>query len=262
MNTILLTPNLGKVNGFAALRPRVVSSGKQLEKSVAAAGRETLWISADAGMTVELLKLVRWPARSLGSALLLHKLSVETLGALQECFSPIAFAPPGGFLSTPELVAALRAKNRADLVLCGTVDKASRTVRLFCGNLDSLVVPFSAFSPSGDGVAPDFDRFSVADYGHTVRLGKYEAAVDAILYEFDADYRRRKAKERLRSERGLGASLRRLRKERRLRREDFAPLAAKTIARIEQGKIKSVRPRTLTAIAKVLGVKPDELEDY
>lgn len=51
-------------------------------------------------------------------------------------------------------------------------------------------------------------------YWHAIRLGKYEAASDALLYEYDADYRRRKAKERIVAEQGLGASIRRLRKQR------------------------------------------------
>ena len=77
-----------------------------------------------------------------------------------------------------------------------------------------------------------------------------------------SDYRRRKAKERLKSEQSLGASIRRLRKQRGLRREDFKPLAAKTIARIEQGIVKSVHKRTLKTIARVLGVEPEEIETY
>lgn len=157
---------------------------------------------------------------------------------------------------------ALAAKNRDQLFIGGTVDKASETVTLWRGNLDSLAVPFSAFPPSGDGIAPDFDDFAVTDGGQTVRFGKYEAAADAILYEYDAEYRRQKSKERLASERTLGASIRRLRKQRGLRREDFAPLAAKTLARIEQGRVKSHHAKTLATIAKVLGVKPDELETY
>jgi hypothetical protein len=32
---------------------------------------------------------------------------------------------------------------------------------------------------------------AVTDFGQTVRLGVYEAATDAILCEFDDDYRRR-----------------------------------------------------------------------
>ncbi|MEX2120596.1 MAG: helix-turn-helix transcriptional regulator [Pirellulales bacterium] len=194
--------------------------------------------------------------------MLLYKPPVETLAALADCFERIAFGSMGSFLPSEELAEVLAARNRGDLFIGGTVDRASETVSLWRGNLDSLVVPFSAFPPSGDKISPDFEDFAVTDYGHTIRLGNYEAAGDAILYELDPAYRRRKTKERLQSERTLGASIRRLRKQRGLRREDFAPLAAKTLARIEQGKVNSVHGKTLSTIAKVLGVEPAEIKTY
>ena len=88
-------------------------------------------------------------------------------------------------------------------------------------------------------------RLSFTDYGHTVALGEYEAAADAILYEIDAEYRRQLNKERQRSERSFGASLRRLRIQKRLNRNDFAPLAAKTIARIERNEIEKPHGKSL-----------------
>jgi DNA-binding Xre family transcriptional regulator len=102
----------------------------------------------------------------------------------------------------------------------------------------------------------------VIDCGQTVRLGKYEAAADALLYEFDREYRRRLANQRAQSEKSFGASLRRLRKQRGLKQEDFQPLAAKTIARIEQGKVERIHPNTLAVIAKRLSVDPAEIETY
>lgn len=174
-----------------------------------------------------------------------------------------AYATGDGFLPPYELAAALSAPNASDLFIGGTVDSASQTVTLWGGNLEPLIVPFTAFETSGDGVKPDFDRFSMSDYGQSVRFGDYEAATDAILYEFDADYRRRLSRQRLESERSFGASLRRLRKQRKLRREDFAPkVAAKTIARIEQGKVHHIRQHTLAKIADRLGVNPEEIATY
>ena len=84
-----------------------------------------------------------------------------------------------------------------------------------------------------------------------------------MLYEFDADYRRRRAQTRLQEDRSFGASLRRLRKQRGLRREDFEPeVAAKTIARIEQGKVVRIRQATLSALAKRLAVEPREIATF
>jgi DNA-binding Xre family transcriptional regulator len=123
--------------------------------------------------------------------------------------------------------------------------------------------PLTAFEKSGDGVRPDFARFAVADYGQTIRLGDYEAAADALLYEFDPQYRRRVARLRRQTEQSFGASPRRLRKQRGLRREDFSPdVAAKTIARIEQGKVRRIQKKTLHALAARLRVKPEEIETY
>jgi DNA-binding Xre family transcriptional regulator len=45
---------------------------------------------------------------------------------------------------------------------------------------------------------------------------------------------------------------------------DFAPLSAKTIARIEQGKVDPdhLRPSTLSIIAKRLAVEPGDIKTY
>jgi DNA-binding Xre family transcriptional regulator len=187
----------------------------------------------------------------------------ETLPVLSRCFNRFAFGANASFLPPDQLAEVLGADNRPDLFIGGSVDPATKTISLWRGSLEPLAVPFSAFEKSGDGVEPEFERFAMTDFGHTVRLGEFEAAADALLYEFDPEYRRRIAKERRASERSLGAAIRRLRKQRGLRREDFAPqVASKTIARIEQGKIQKVRPRTLKAIADRLRVAPEDLAMY
>ena len=126
-----------------------------------------------------------------------------------------------------------------------------------------LTVPFSTFEKSGDGTEPDFNKFAVIDCGQTVQLGNYEAAVDAILYEHDPEYRRRISKKRLQEDQSFGASLRRLRKQRGLRREDFEPdVTAKTVARIEQGKVKRIQKKTLNVLANRLSVDPEEIATF
>jgi DNA-binding Xre family transcriptional regulator len=115
---------------------------------------------------------------------------------------------------------------------------------------------FSAFEKSGDGIEPGFHQLFVTDYGQTIRLGDYEAAADAILYEFSPEYRRRISKERQQSEKSFGASVRRLRKQR------GPEVAAKTIARIEQGKVQRIQRNTLSVIANRLHVKPEEIATY
>jgi hypothetical protein len=133
---------------------------------------------------------------------------------------------------------------------------------LLRGDMTALVAPFSLFPRSGDGTAPDFSKPRLTDYGRTVALGDYEASADAILYELDADYRRRLKKQRRQSERTLGASLMRLRKQRGLKRSDFAPISSKEIARIERDEVAKPHASTLKTIAARLGVRPEQIEDY
>ena len=109
---------------------------------------------------------------------------------------------------------------------------------------------------------PDFARLRLTDYGRTIALGDYEAAADAVLYELDTDYRRRLNKQRRHVDRTFGASLRRLRKQRRLRRGDFAPISSKEIARFERNEVRTPHQRTLEIIADRLGVRPEEIAGY
>jgi hypothetical protein len=146
--------------------------------------------------------------------------------------------------------------------IAGAVDSVSRTVALVRGDRSTLLVPFSYFHVAGDGVKPDFRRLALDDYGNTVKLGDYEASADGILYEHDAAYRRHVGKQRRDSERSFGASLRRLRLQRRLRRSDFPELSAKTLARIERDEISRPRGKTLEALARRLGVGPEEIETF
>jgi DNA-binding Xre family transcriptional regulator len=242
---------------------RVVSSIADLRNSLAQATNDSLWISYERHLTEALLKYVSWPTRSLGDAVLIHALTPQTLAALSNCFQRLAFSGNDGFLPFDELTAALRATNSSDLFIGGNIDHSSQTITLWRANLESLTVPFSAFAKSGDGTTPDFAKFSIVDCGQTIRLGHYEASADAILYEFDSKYRRRISKQRQQSEQSFGASLRRLRKQRGLRREDFGPdLAAKTIARIEQGKVKRIQSKTLDALAEKLHVKANDIATF
>ncbi len=260
--TFLLDRQTSRVKWFAQLKAESLSSQKRIRNSLAKASKDTLWISFTKELTDALLKSMEWPSASLGDMLLLHRSDVATLTALKDCFREVVCSVNDGFLSSEELGEVLSADNRANLFIGGTVNPGGKTITLWRGNLSSLTVPFSAFEPSGTGTKPDFGEFSVSDYGHTINLGDYEAASDAILYEFDPEYRREQAKQRRASEKSFGASLRRLRKQRKLRREDFAPLSPKTIARIEQGKVDQVRGRTLARIAKKLDVEPGEIKEY
>ncbi|MBW3540995.1 MAG: helix-turn-helix domain-containing protein [Planctomycetes bacterium] len=71
------------------------------------------------------------------------------------------------------------------------------------------------------------------------------------------------SKQRLKEDQSFGAALRRLRKQRGLRREVFEPeVSAKTIARIEQGKVQRIQQKTLKTLAEHLSVDPEEIETF
>jgi DNA-binding Xre family transcriptional regulator len=247
---------------FRGMNAVEVTSRDKISKLLTKAGKDTLWISGSADMTEALLKAIAWPSKRLGHAVLLHKPTIESMTMLSKVFDRVVYGVVRGFLPIDELAEVLKAPNREVLFIGGAVDQGSETITLWRGNLESLVVPFAAFPPAGDGTAADFNDFSVIDHGQTVRLGAFEAATDAILYEYDPKYRRRKTKERIASDQGLGPAIRRLRLQRGLKRDDFPGIDPKTIARIEQGKVKSIHEKTRNAIAEALQVDPDELETY
>jgi hypothetical protein len=160
-------------------------------------------------------------------------------------------------LPKDELRSVLRLADRKDRI-GGIADEQSKTLTLWRGNLDPVVVPLEAFPPTGNNIRPEFDKFSVMDYGRTLRFGEYESAADVVLYECDSDFRRRLNQTRFAKEQTLGASIRRLRKQRGLTLNDFGDVDPKTLARIERGQVQRPRPETLKQVAKILGVSHDE----
>jgi len=94
----------------------------------------------------------------------------------------------GGTLQIDELVQVLRSENRSDFVIGGKV-LPDRSLLLYRGNLESIVVPLSWFIHRPGRPEPDPTRLSVTDYGQTVWLGEYPASVDAILMDLDEDYK-------------------------------------------------------------------------
>lgn len=260
---ILLDRATKRTAAFAALHPQVVTSLSGLRNSVAQASKDSVWVSYAGDLTAALVKSAPVTPATLGMGVFIHALDLKTIPVLSSLFRRIAFTVDGEFIPAEELAEVLAAENRANLLIGGFVNNATQTITLWRGNLESLTVPFSAFEKSGDGTAPDFHCFSVIDCGQTVQLGDYEAAVDALLYEYDPEYRRAMSKQRLQDDPSFGAALRRLRKQRGLRREDFEPdVSAKTVARIEQGKVTRIHKATLDSLARHLSVEPQEIQSF
>jgi hypothetical protein len=199
----------------------------------------------------------------LGRLLILHTPRPESIPILEELFTPVAWGA-SFFKTLPprELAEVLVSDNRHNLVIAGFVDPQTETLTLFRGDFEKFSVPLSLFKPSGTGIVPDAAALEVTDYGQTIRLGNYEAATDAVLYEVDSDFRRAIHAKRREEEKTFGASLRRLRKSKGLRQGDFGPIPAKTIARIERGETQEPHGKTLQLIAERLEVDADEIKTY
>lgn len=261
--TIVLSSRPARPKRLAHRHSIWISKAADLREQVEQADHDVLWISFEKRLTDTLLRCVRWPSKkSLGSVILLHPPSLSSLSALQQCFRKVAFADRGGFLDRDELFEVLGSPRRDELLIGGFVDEASRTMTLWRGNLDRVTVPFSDFRKSGKGTAPNFSKFAVTDSGQTVRLGDYEASTESILYEHDPDYRKQVKARLIDQDPTIGGAIKRLRKQRKLSRADFSPLAEKTIARIERGEITQPKKRTLETIAARLGVCPNDLPSY
>src|SRR5215218_7970623 len=147
---------------------------------------------------------------------------------------------PGDGVHLPELnemKEILAAPNREDLLIGGAADPVNQIVLLYRGNLQPVIVPYAWFSRRVAARRPDFRDFEITDYGQTLRLGKYEASADAILYAHDPAYRRAAKERMVEQDSSFGGALRRLRLLKGVARSDFPGISEKQIARIERGEI-------------------------
>jgi hypothetical protein len=243
----------------------VICRSPDLSALVHAVSKKRVFVSANQNSTENLLKAGLRLSRGgrMGELLMLEPPRPESVPSLCGLFERVIGASSGySWLPVEELMTVVSGKDASDRFIGGAADLQGETLALVRGNRATLVVPFSDFTESGDGTKPDFGNLSFADYGLTVALGAYEASSDGILYEFDAAYRQRLNKERRQNERTFGAALRRLRLQRGLKQGDFAPLTAKTIARIERSEVEKPHGKTLQTIARRLGVNADQIESY
>ena len=85
-------------------------------------------------------------------------------------------------------VLALPATDKRRLITAGYVDFSLQQLVLFRGDGTSVIAPFGMFEPSGTS-SPNFNELEIIDYGHTVKLGEYEASTRSILIELDPEYK-------------------------------------------------------------------------
>ena len=260
---LLVDPREHPSLSFGHLQATRVGSAEAIRAALKQAGKHALWI-APTGQAVELLirALDRQPRLSQRLLALGHS-DAGRCELMRAHFYDVVSPHEGvQLLPLSELEDVLGAPNRADLFIGGVVAQADSAIVLIRGSLDRLVVPVSWFRSRVACPEPDPTRMAITDYGQTVRLGDYEAATDAILYEFDERYRQRAKKRQAETDTSFGGALRRLRIQKELRQSDFPGITAKEIARIERGEIKKPHQRTLAVIARRLGVPADQIATY
>jgi hypothetical protein len=260
---LLIEPRGHATGAFTRLKADRLRSQSDIRTALSRLGRRALWIVPSIAAVRLLLGTL--PARPMGDQrlLTLEGANGDRHGLLHVLFRFVVSVDEGvRLLPTEELVEVLSSTDRSDLFIGAAVVPADSAVILYRGNLEPLVVPLTWFRTRPDGPRPNVSDLAVTDFGQTVRLGNYEAATDAILYEFDDKYRKRAKKRQLETDRSLGGALRRLRLQKGLRRSDFPGLTAKEIARIERGEVKKPHQRTLAAIAKRIGIPANEISTY
>ncbi|CAA9336164.1 MAG: hypothetical protein AVDCRST_MAG89-2389 [uncultured Gemmatimonadetes bacterium] len=265
---LLLGTGWGHAQAPADLPARRAGTGNELQQWGGSSTADLLCIAhtpADLAQFVDgaLEYRARRPRARLHKVLVLHPLSAGQRTIYQDLFARV-LAPGDGIqmLATNELLEALASDDRADRVIGVAIDGASELVMLYRGNLDAVIVPFAWFGSPHASTRPDFSDFEPVDHGIGVRFGQYEAAVDAILYEFDPAYRRRVKRAEIGRDDDVGGSVRRLRNLRGLKQSDFPGISVKEIGRIERGEVKAPHRATLDRIASVFGVSVEDLRTY
>jgi hypothetical protein len=253
---------LGKTSPqFASLRGRSLTTPEAVREAFGRS-RRGKWLAPRAA-SLSLLMDAAEAHHTWHRLLVLDKPSTARRELLSTLFR-VVVAPGDGvrLLPTEEIAEVLADKHPESFFIGGVADAEDKALVLYRGSLERVVVPFSWFRAAPGGVKPQFDDFEVIDGGQTVRLGKYEAATDAVLYEFDPEARVRMKDNLVQKDKSFGGALHRLRLTKGVPRGGFTGVAAKTIARIERGEVEKPHARTLAKIAKKLGVKPDEIETF
>jgi transcriptional regulator with XRE-family HTH domain len=144
--------------------------------------------------------------------------------------------------------------------LLGAVpDAALAAVTLYRADLSSLCVAADWFTQGGENVITDISALRLEEDGTMVHLGSRRWPAHQVIAAFDSNFRRRLRRLELTQNDTLGGLVRRTRKERRLAREEFPGIDAKTIARIERNEITRPQRETLRLIAQTLGLPIEQL---
>ncbi len=219
----------------------------------------TLWVARDLPPLHEFADVGRGRYRR--ALLLLGPVESPRRSVLETIFDPVV-APDNSMQILPEdqLLETLATDHREDYMLSGVYAAEDEMVLLYRGDLRPITISLQWFQ-NNPVARPDPEDLEIVDYGQGLRLGEFEVGTRTILYEFDANYRRRQKENRREIDDSLGGCLRRLRLLRGMTQKDFQSVTPRTIRRIEQGETDP-RSATLEKIAGELGVEPDEICGY
>jgi len=262
---LLLVEPRGHATGkFQRLRASRLHFQSDVRAALAVRSSYSLWITpSQRAMELLLGTLPRRPSGDDQRLLSLERAGEDVRSLVHSHFRFVVSAGEGvQLLPIAELIEVLGSDNRADLLIGGLVMPTRSALLLYRGNLEPITIPLEWFAQRAGRPSPDISKFAVTDYGQTVQFGDYEASTDAILYEFDEDYRLRSKKRQLEEDPSLGGAIRRLRLQKGLRQSDFPGVTAKEIARIERGKVKKPHQETLQRIADRTGVPLEQIHTY
>jgi hypothetical protein len=258
---LLVEPRGHATRELARLEADRLHTEAEIRTALERSGRRAVWVAPSVAAVKLLLAALAGRSKGDQRLLSLEPADGSRHSLLHAIFRFVVSADEGiRLLPVDQLADVLGAVNREDLFV--GIAAADATIVLYRGNLEPVVVPLTWFRTRPGGPKPDTADLAITDSGQTVRLGEYEAATDAILYEFDAAYRRRAKTRELARDDSFGGALRRLRLQKGLRRSDFRGVTAKEIARIERGEVKKPHPETIAILAKRLGVPSRQLPTY
>ena len=254
---------LGSASEAARLGPAVQAVNSAAEFRTALLHRKARWFAYRESVLSGLLGQMVEPQETWHRLLLLQRPSPGRREVLRAVFR-VVVTPDDAMklLGAEDLEEILKAESPEDYFIAGMVDRDDNMLVLYRGNLDRMLVPLDFFVKKVGPAKPDFTDFEIIDAGQTLKFGGYEAASSAVLYEFDADARKRMKDREREQDETFGGALKRLRLSKGLSRSDFPGLDAKTVARIERNEVLAPHEDTIAILAKRLGVKPGAINTY
>ena len=188
----------------------------------------------------------------------------QTAAPVRAVFDEVATGAEFGFLAEADLVAALRAQDKADRAVGACYNAATELLVFFTGDAKRLVVPVATIAEDKVMGKPDLQAVALIDGGKTVTFGRrYRVTFEDIRIGLDPVYRTAVRQRDREQDLTFGGGLRRARIDKGFEQKDFG-LSDRTLRRIETGIIKEsgIRLATRKLIEKKLGMTFDEIRRY